>query len=284
MKKKEISKKLSVVVCSKNEERRIEKCLRSIIDNKPDEIILVDGGSNDNTCQIAKKFKLKIIINKNSNLTKDRQRGLDAAKYNFVAMIDCDHFLKKNQLNHMLQDLQDKDFAILQAQIKIKNLDFWTNAEKKALDLVHNIPGLKKKIIGTAPNIYNKSKLKNIRFNSRITKTIDDTDFFYRLSQNKIRFGISKIKVISYHEPGFTKYFKKFIWYGKGDAEFCFKYKFKIFSMSYHLLVRYMIIYPLKSILNLSFNPVIFFLSQGFIRFLSMIINLFKIYYQILLK
>ena len=38
--KKELSKKLSVVVCSKNEEKEL-KCLKLIIKNKPDEIIVV---------------------------------------------------------------------------------------------------------------------------------------------------------------------------------------------------------------------------------------------------
>ena len=47
MKKKELSRKLSIVVCSKNEEKIIEKCLRSIVSNKPDEIIVVDASDTD---------------------------------------------------------------------------------------------------------------------------------------------------------------------------------------------------------------------------------------------
>ena len=155
MKKKELSRKLSVVVCSKNEEKIIEKCLRSIVSNKPDEIIVVDGGSTDDTLKIARKYNTKIFTNKNSNLTNDRQIGLDKAKNNFVAMIDCDHFLKPNQLQKLLNELIKKNYAIIGAQLKIQSIDFWTNLEKKSLDISHNIPGLKK-IIGTAPNIYDK--------------------------------------------------------------------------------------------------------------------------------
>ena len=281
MKKKEISRKVSVVVCSKNEETRIKKCLSAIVKNKPNEIIMLDGGSLDRTVEYAKKFNIKIIVNKNSNLTIDRQIGIDKAKNNYVAMIDCDHIVKKNQIREMVNDLKRQNFAIIQAQIKIKVIDFWTNAEKKSLDLVQNIPGLKKKIIGTAPNIYDKSKLIKIKFSDKITKTIDDTDYFYRLSKKKIRFGISKVKVESQHEKGFANYFRKFIWYGKGDAEFCFKYKLKIFSMTFHLLVRYCLIYSVKSIMSLSFPSLIFFVLQGIIRFYSMVFYLSRFYLKL---
>ena len=281
MKKKELSKKLSVVVCSKNEEKRIKKCLKLIIKNKPDEIIVVDGGSTDKTLKIAKEFKIKIFSSKNSNLTNDRQIGLDKSKNNFVAMIDCDHFLKPNQLQKLLDELVEKNYAIIQAQLQIKSIDFWTNLENKTLEISHNIPGLKKKIIGTAPNVYNKLKIKKIKFDSKITKTIDDTDYFYRLSKKNIRFGIAETKILSYHEKGFFKYFKKFIWYGKGDAEFCYKYKLKFFSMAFHLLIRYPLIYSLKSLTRLNLLPVIFFIIQGYVRFISMIVNLFKLYLKI---
>ena len=50
-------------------------------------------------------------------------------------------------------------------------------------------------------------KIKKIKFDSKITKTIDDTDYFYRLSK-KHRFGIAETKILSYHEKGFFKYFK----------------------------------------------------------------------------
>ena len=56
--------KVSVVVCAKNEEKRIVSCLKSISKNKVDEIILVDGNSSDNTVKLAKKFIDKVIISK----------------------------------------------------------------------------------------------------------------------------------------------------------------------------------------------------------------------------
>ena len=94
--------KVSVVVCAKNEEKRIVSCLKSISKNKVDEIILVDGNSSDNTVKLAKKFIDKVIISKKKSLSADRQIGINAAKNQFIAMIDADHILRKNDIKSLL--------------------------------------------------------------------------------------------------------------------------------------------------------------------------------------
>ena len=84
--------KLSVVVCVRNEEKRLRECLETSYQNEPNEVILVDGESTDSTLLIAREFP-NIVINEsnNSNLTRDRQKGIDATKNNLVAMVDADH-------------------------------------------------------------------------------------------------------------------------------------------------------------------------------------------------
>ena len=56
--------KISIIVRTKNEERWISHCLKSIYDqNYPSfEVILVDNESTDNTLEIAKRFPIKKII------------------------------------------------------------------------------------------------------------------------------------------------------------------------------------------------------------------------------
>ncbi len=267
-------KKISVIICSKNEELRIENCLRSVIENNPDEIILVDGGSTDNTLNVAKKYVSKIISNKKSNLTRDRQIGLNNCRNNIVAMIDCDHVLEKDQITSLFNEMILNKYAIIQAQIFIIEKDFWTKAENFALQLTE-IPGPQKQMLGTAPALYNKKILKNFYFDSNITKTIDDTDYFYRLSKLKnIRFGTAYTKVKCFHEPGFFKYCRKFFWYGKGDAEFAYKNKERLKNILFHLFIRYPLIYSSKALLNFRIDSFIFFITQGYIRLLS-----FFIYY-----
>ena len=101
---KKNTEKVSVVVCAKNEEKRIKNCLESIKKNKIDEIILIDGNSKDKTIQIAKKYTKKIFISKKKSLTYDRQLGIDRAKNKLVAMIDADDEKKINSFKLLDND------------------------------------------------------------------------------------------------------------------------------------------------------------------------------------
>ncbi len=269
--------KISAVVCAKNEENRIINCLKSLKKNKVDEIILVDGNSNDLTVSLSKKFVNKIIISKKKSLTADRQIGINATKNNLVAMIDADHILYKNSIKKLVNDLYNFKLDMVQSQlISKKKNNFLNIAEQEVWDLTHNIPGVKK-MIGTAPCIYKKKIFKFVKFDDKITKKIDDTDFMYRLFKlKKFRFGIGNTKIIQDHNANLSDYIKKFLWYGHGDGEFVKKNPERFFSILYHQLVRYCLIYPIKAIFKLKLKSIIFFVLIGLLRFIGMLKYLFK--------
>jgi glycosyltransferase involved in cell wall biosynthesis len=263
--------KFSVVVCGKNEEKKISQCLSSILNNNPDEIIYVDGNSSDNSVNLAKKFTKKIYVRKNSNLTNDRQFAIDKCKNEIIAMIDCDHILKKNDIKNLIRDLYKYNFDIIQSQLELYNKkSFMSLAENQSYEVIHNIPG-KKKMIGVAPTIFRKKIFLTERFNDYITKTIDDTDFIYRLRKKNINFGVGTVKIFQNHNTSFLDYLRKFLWYGKGDGEFIQKNPSQLFSILFHLLIRYNLVYSYKSLLKLKFLAVPFFLIQSISRFIGII-------------
>ena len=91
--------KVSVVIPVYNEESRIKNCLNSLMkqDDKPDEIIVVDNNSTDNTVSIVKKYKnIKIINEKNQGITPARNKGFNTAKYEIIARCDADSVLPDN--------------------------------------------------------------------------------------------------------------------------------------------------------------------------------------------
>ena len=134
-------KKISVVVCTLNEEKRLEDCLKNILSNVHEELIVVDGGSQDRTVEIARRYGARVIESSNSNLTRDRQVGIDSASYAYIAMIDADHRLGSNDLQSLLDDLEKYDLDIVQAQlISYENHSFWNASEEQAWFLIHNIP------------------------------------------------------------------------------------------------------------------------------------------------
>jgi len=83
---------ISVVVCAKNEEKYIKKCLQCLKRQtmKP-EIIVVDGNSTDKTYDIAKKYADKIVREKkHEGIAKARNLGWKTAKGDIIAYCDAD--------------------------------------------------------------------------------------------------------------------------------------------------------------------------------------------------
>lgn len=85
-----MSSKLSVVLATYNEEKNIADCLSSIKDIA-DEIIIVDGTSEDKTVEIAKSFGAKVAVTTNPPIFHiNKQKALDMAKNDWILQLDAD--------------------------------------------------------------------------------------------------------------------------------------------------------------------------------------------------
>lgn len=82
-------KSISAVIIVKNEEKNIERCLKSL--DWTDEIILVDTGSEDNTVEIAKQFNVKIFhLEKWEGFGKAKKYATEMAENDWILSIDAD--------------------------------------------------------------------------------------------------------------------------------------------------------------------------------------------------
>jgi len=110
-----VDESVSVIIISKNEEKRIEKCIESVLSALKDfpnsEVILVDSASIDKTVERAKKYPIKII-----QLRPDWQHSAAAGEYigflhskgDYICFIDGDMELNpkwfKNALPYLNRD------------------------------------------------------------------------------------------------------------------------------------------------------------------------------------
>lgn len=85
---------ISVCIIARDEEKNIERCLRSLYKH-PFEIILVDTGSKDNTKKLAEKYASRILdLPWQEDYSAARNYALEMATNDFVLVIDCDEYVQ----------------------------------------------------------------------------------------------------------------------------------------------------------------------------------------------
>lgn len=107
---KNIPPKVSYIIPTLNAERYLGKCLESI--KKQDypgsryEILIIDGGSLDETIEIAKKYKTKILDNPSKDPESGKSIGIDNSRGEIIVLMDSDNeIIKKDWLKKMVNPL-----------------------------------------------------------------------------------------------------------------------------------------------------------------------------------
>lgn len=101
---------ISVIIPTYNSDRFISEAIESVLQQtkKPDEIIVVDDGSTDDTQQTVEKFggSIRYIYQENAGPAAARNRGLEAAKGDLIGFVDADDIWLKNKLELQLNLFQ----------------------------------------------------------------------------------------------------------------------------------------------------------------------------------
>lgn len=105
---------ISFIVMCKNEERCIERCIRSIQNEytKEDEIIVIDTGSTDNSINIVSQIdECRLIKMKWENdFSMIRNIGINLAAKTWIFFIDADEILIKESIKNLKESLQILDY------------------------------------------------------------------------------------------------------------------------------------------------------------------------------
>jgi glycosyltransferase involved in cell wall biosynthesis len=123
--------RISIVTPSYNQGQFIEETIRSILlQNYPDlELIIIDGGSNDNTKEIIKKYEQWItfwVSEKDKGQTDAINKGLNKCTGVLFNWINSDDVLRENTLYHVAKHYNDNKFNLLAGLVR----DFRNNDEE----------------------------------------------------------------------------------------------------------------------------------------------------------
>lgn len=174
---------------TKNAEKTIEASLKSVI-GLNSEIIVVDGGSSDQTVEIAKKFQAKIFKYDGENWGRQCQIGLNKCTGDWVLVLDSDEVVTYKLNGEIVKLLNGST---------IKENGFYIKFQSHYLG---------------KPLNYGGENLKKMVLFKKKTGLVKETlvHYFYQIKSGKT--GLLKNKILHYSYLSIPQIYKKFTDYG----------------------------------------------------------------------
>jgi cellulose synthase/poly-beta-1,6-N-acetylglucosamine synthase-like glycosyltransferase/peptidoglycan/xylan/chitin deacetylase (PgdA/CDA1 family) len=149
---------VSVIVAAYNEEKVIEKTVRSILDNGYDdlELIVVDDGSKDRTLALLQEMfggdeRVVILSQANAGKSAALNRGIARARNNILIALDADTIFRHGTIAKLVRHFSDERVGAVSGNARVGNRHtlitrfqaveyiMGFNLDRRALDLLNAI-------------------------------------------------------------------------------------------------------------------------------------------------
>ena len=209
---------VSVVIPTLNSEKTIEKCLISVKNQTyPSiEIIVVDGGSNDKTSEIASKYCDKFFDAKIKSRTYQTNFGAEKSRGKYIYRLDSDIVLSNTMVDECVRKCENENYdAIATYWGPDPSISFWSKIRKFEKDCYkydpnRNVSRFYKKSIFNAVGGYNENLVYG-----------EDYDIQNRIKNHNYTTSFSESEGIHLGEPTSLKeIILEQYYYGKTINEF----------------------------------------------------------------
>jgi glycosyltransferase involved in cell wall biosynthesis len=228
---------ISVIIPTKNEEKNILRCLKSIKQQKFEgilEVILVDNNSKDRTVELAKKHVDKIII-AGPERSAQRNTGAKAAHGEWLLFLDADMELSKDTIEECHRLTKNR---IVTPIVTITEQSIGTTFWGKALALEHNC--YKYTFWLQAARFFPKKHFLNLGGYDEDLIAGEDWDITERFRNEGLPNLYTKYSYLTHHEPDVSLFnlLKKEMFYIKHINKYAKKHPLS-FSYQGSLLYRF---------------------------------------------
>jgi len=204
--------KLAFVILAKNSGRTLGKCLEAVAKLKEEfepEVVIVDGGSTDNTLNIVEKYReelnIKVLYDGGRGLGYARDIGWRASNAEYIVMLDSDVIVNRGFLRKAIELLQqDEKLGAVSAKLKPISLDRgWLGRfqEKNLAIYLHHLdPAYPAEAVAlhTACTVFRRKVLKEIGgFDAYFNLAKEDSDVSYRI--RKAGYKLSYLNIYALH-------------------------------------------------------------------------------------
>jgi len=212
---------ISVIICAKNAESTIKGCLKSVKDNNPVEVVIVDGLSTDRTVEIARKYTGLIYCDEGRGTSYAHQLGAEQATQEYIAYIDADIILLPNTLSTMLRELETSGYVGFFCRMMAGTLStYWERAAQQHIQILFS----RKSVFSLCTILLKRDIVLKYRFDPSISIAGDDNDFCLRLRAAGEKLGISSAFVYHIHRADLKGFIKQKYRNGRAKAQFARKH------------------------------------------------------------
>ena len=204
---------IDVIICTKNSGKTLQPVLERVFKYVPvSNLIIVDGGSTDDTLRIADKYTDKIHFDGGKPLGFSRALGLELAKTDIVAFIDSDTYIPPNWYKRLINHFSDPRTVVVTGGLiygyNVKPLR--KHGEYRCLHKNRRNWGLNNALLRREIII----KIGNLR---RDLISTEDVELCERVETNGYNW-ITDNSVISIHPSSFRDHINHVKWWSRGAA------------------------------------------------------------------
>jgi len=216
---------VSVIVLTKNSARTLNACLNAIIRSKfkPKEVIIIDGGSTDNTLEIAREFQVNSILNdEGKGLGYARDIGWRATSSDYILFVDSDVVLKEDFIQIAMNIMEkDKTLGALAGKLEpichgkdIMSLWMMRNLAITLHKNASSYPEYELESLHTAVTMFRREALEKVEgFDHDMRLALEDWTISYKLLSSNYK--LAYINNFSKHLETPNRFRKMNIRYGR---------------------------------------------------------------------